>query len=252
VTKPFLFEGPRRKKSAEMGIQKLQEHVDTLIIVPNDRLLGHVDKKTTMKEAFSVADDVLRQGVQGISDIIMQPGMINVDFADVRSVMKDAGVALMGLGKGSGAERARIAAQAATNSPLLETSIQGAKKLLVNITAGMDFTLNEAHEAMEYILQFADAEEAEIFMGHVLKEDQPDGEVFISILATGMSQLVNSKSVSKSMPITNGNLFGELLAQADPSPKMESLFEKPAPVGGQSDKPDLDIPSFLKSYGSDN
>ncbi|MCX6341768.1 MAG: cell division protein FtsZ, partial [Fimbriimonadales bacterium] len=158
VTKPFMFEGPKRRRLAHEGAEKLREFVDTLITVPNDRLLEFVGKKTTMNQAFAAADDVLRQGVQGISDIILLPGMINVDFADVRSVMKNAGVALMGLGTGVGEQRAKLAAQAAANSPLLETNIQGARKLLVNITAGSDFSIGEAYEAMEYILHFTDAE----------------------------------------------------------------------------------------------
>lgn len=185
VTKPFGFEGPKRKKLAHDGAEKLRDSVDTLITVPNDRLTEVVQRKATMQEAFAEADDVLRQGVQGISDIILLPGTINVDFADVRSVMSNAGVALMGLGRGVGDQRARLAAQAAANSPLLETNIQGAKRLLVNITAGDDFSIGEAHEAMEYILQFTDAEDAEIIMGHVRKENT-DGEVTITLLAAGM------------------------------------------------------------------
>ena len=185
VTKPFVFEGPKRRRLAEQGAQRLKDHVDTLITVPNDRLLTVVEKKTTMQQAFAAADDVLRQGVQGISDIIMLPGIINVDFADVRSVMSNAGVALMGLGRGVGDQRAKMAAQHAATSPLLETSIQGAKRLLVNVTAGPDFSLGEAHEAMEYILQFTDAEDADIIMGHVMR-DNPDGEVQVTLLAAGM------------------------------------------------------------------
>jgi len=138
VTKPFLPEGPRRKRQAEEGAARLKEHVDTLITVPNDRLLSFVERKTTMQDAFAAADDVLRQGVQGISDIILLPGIINVDFADVRSVMSDAGVALMGLGRGVGEQRAKIAAQQAANSPLLAPNIQGSNRLLVHITAGSD------------------------------------------------------------------------------------------------------------------
>ncbi|RYG75696.1 hypothetical protein EON77_10855, partial [bacterium] len=141
--------------------------------------------QATLSEAFAQADDVLRQGVQGISDIITLPGIINVDFADVRTVMSDAGVALMGLGRGVGDQRAKIAAQAAAQSPLLETNIQGARRLLVNITAGHDFSLGEIHDAMEYILQFTDAQDAEIIMGHVLR-DSDGGEVQITLLAAGM------------------------------------------------------------------
>lgn len=196
VTKPFGFEGPKRRRLAQEGAEKLRSFVDTLITVPNDRLLEFVGKKSTMNQAFAAADDVLRQGVQGISDIILLPGMINVDFADVRSIMSNAGVALMGLGTGVGEQRAKLAAQAAANSPLLETNIQGARKLLVNITAGSDFSIGEAHEAMEYIMSFTDAEEAEIIMGHVLRET-PDNEVQITLLAAGMNlgnETVQSKS----------------------------------------------------------
>lgn len=187
VTKPFLFEGPRRKRLASDGADQLMGHVDTMITVPNDRLLQVVDKKTTMQQAFAAADDVLRQGVQGISDIILLPGVINVDFADVRSVMSNAGIALMGLGTGKGDQRAKNAAQSAANSPLLETSIKGARRLLVNVTAGADFSIGEAHEAMEYILQFTDAEDADIIMGHVMR-DNPDNEVQITLLAAGMGR----------------------------------------------------------------
>ena len=187
VTKPFTFEGARRNRLAAQGAAVLKEHVDTLITVPNDRLTDFVARQATLSEAFAQADDVLRQGVQGISDIITLPGIINVDFADVRTVMSDAGVALMGLGRGVGDQRAKIAAQAAAQSPLLETNIQGARRLLVNITAGHDFSLGEIHDAMEYILQFTDANDAEIIMGHVLRESaETQGEVQITLLAAGM------------------------------------------------------------------
>ncbi len=186
VTKPFTFEGARRNRLAAQGAAVLKEHVDTLITVTNDRLTDFVARQATLSEAFAQADDVLRQGVQGISDIITLPGIINVDFADVRTVMSDAGVALMGLGRGVGDQRAKIAAQAAAQSPLLETNIQGARRLLVNITAGHDFSLGEIHDAMEYILQFTDAADAEIIMGHVLREGDVAGEVQITLLAAGM------------------------------------------------------------------
>ena len=234
VSRPFMFEGPRRRKVAEEGTQKLREQVDTLIVVPNDRLLSLVDKRTTMQQAFITADEVLKQGVQGITDIIMMPGMINVDFADVRSVMKDAGVALMGLGKGVGSDRARLAAEAAANSPLLETTIQGAKKLLVNITAGADFSLTETHEAMEYLLKFADAAEAEVFMGHVYKEDLQD-EIYMCLVATGMD--------SESVLLQNRteNLPGKaIISQKAEDQKTEGVA-----------KDSFDIPNFLKNYISD-
>lgn len=185
VTKPFGFEGPRRRRVADEGAERLREHVDTLITVPNDRLLDCVEKKATLTEAFEAADDVLRQGVQGISDVILVPGVINVDFADVRSVMSNAGIAMMGLGRARGDSRAKVAAEAAANSPLLETNIEGAKRLLVNIASGSGFTLAEADEAMEYLLQFTDPEVADIIVGHVCKEELGD-EVRITLMAAGM------------------------------------------------------------------
>lgn len=237
VTKPFLFEGPRRKRQAEEGAARLKGHVDTLITVPNDRLLSVVERKTTMQEAFAAADDVLRQGVQGISDIILFPGIINVDFADVRSVMSNAGVAMMGLGTGIGDQRARIAAQAAANSPLLETTIQGATRLLVNISAGSDFSIGEAHEAMEYIIQFADLNDADIIMGHVLRESD-NNEVKITLLAAGME-------VGKSRQIGSEDVF--FGSQSTPQSAVVQGSTAPqtaAPI--QLDEIDLDIPTFLR------
>ncbi|MGV3614460.1 MAG: cell division protein FtsZ [Fimbriimonas sp.] len=252
VTKPFLFEGPKRRRLAEEGALRLQAHVDTLITVPNDRLLGFVEKKTTMQQAFAAADDVLRQGVQGISDIILLPGIINVDFADVRSVMSNAGVALMGLGRGVGDQRAKMAAQHAANSPLLETNIQGARRLLVNVTAGPDFSIGEAHEAMEYILQFTDAEDADIILGHVMR-DNPDGEVMITLLAAGMDpQRITVAKQEKAA-------YVEPAAQAQPAPQVAAPqieveparpVQPPAPTPIQLDELDLDIPTFLRRQRS--
>jgi cell division protein FtsZ len=230
VTKPFLFEGPRRKKLAEEGAARLKEHVDTLITVPNDRLIDFVEKRTTMQQAFASADDVLRQGVQGISDIILLPGVINVDFADVRSVMTNAGVALMGLGKGVGEQRARMAAQHAATSPLLETNIEGAKRLLINITAGADFSIGEAHEAMEYVLQFCDSDDADIIMGHVMKDNQ-DGEVQITLLAAGMDPSATYE------PRQTDVFMSQPATRTDTAPQ-------PTPI--QLEELDLDIPSFLR------
>jgi cell division protein FtsZ len=186
VTRPFGFEGARRRKLAEAGVTALMGRVDTMITIPNDKLLSVVEKKTTLGDAFRVADDVLRQGVQGISDIITIPGQINVDFADVRAVMSNAGPALMGIGYGVGEHRAIQAAQAATSSPLLEQTIHGAKGLLVNITSNVDLTLTEATEALQYIQSLCDEEEANIYFG--LVEDKGlDREVRITVLATGFN-----------------------------------------------------------------
>jgi cell division protein FtsZ len=239
VTKPFLFEGPRRKRLADEGAAKLKVQVDTLITVPNDRLLGVVEKKTTMQQAFAAADDVLRQGVQGISDIILLPGIINVDFADVRSVMSNAGVALMGLGRGVGDQRAKMAAQHAANSPLLETNINGAKRLLVNVTAGPEFSIGEAHEAMEYILQFTDADDADIIMGHVMR-DSTEGEVQITLLAAGM----DSEGTNTARNRHDTEVFDQSGSSRGATPAPSQLGGPGMPI--QLDEIDLDIPTFLR------
>jgi cell division protein FtsZ len=186
VTKPFAFEGPRRGRLAENGVTSLVGRVDTMITIPNDRLLDVVERKTTFLDAFGVADDVLRQGVQGISDIITVPGQINVDFADVKAVMTDAGPALMGIGYGIGDQRALQAAQQATSSPLLEQSIHGARGLLVNITSSEDLTLSEVSEAMAYIHSLCDEEDANIFFGTVV-DPTLSNEVRFTVLATGFT-----------------------------------------------------------------
>jgi cell division protein FtsZ len=246
VTKPFLFEGPRRRRLAEEGADRLRKHVDTLVTVPNDKLLSVVEKKTTMQQAFAAADDVLRQGVQGISDIILLPGMINVDFADVRSVMSNAGVALMGLGKGTGENRAQMAAQMAAESPLLETSISGAKRLLINITAGADFSIGEAHDAMEYILQFADPNDADIIMGHVMRESAGD-EVTVTLLAAGMDN-VRPKS-NRDTGVFYSTPPQPTVAPAPTSEPSQASAAPPAmssPAPVELDDIDLDIPTFLR------
>lgn len=183
VTKPFSFEGRRRQGQAEIGTAKLKEKVDTLITIPNDRLLQVADKRTSMMDAFRIADDVLRQGVQGISDLIAVPGLINLDFADVKTIMTDTGSALMGIGYGSGDNRAVSAAEAAIKSPLLETSIEGAKGVLLNITGGPSLGLLEVNEAAAIISDAVDPE-ANIIFGAVIDEAFQD-EVRVTVIATG-------------------------------------------------------------------
>lgn len=185
VTKPFSFEGRMRMMMAEKGINELKERVDTLITIPNDRLLQVVDKKTGLIDAFRVADNVLRHGVQGISDIITTPGKINVDFADIQCVMRNAGSALMGIGVGTGEQRAVEAAKAAISSPLLEATIEGAKGVLFNITGGEDMSLLEIHEAAEIISKSVDPD-ARIIFGAVVDE-RIEGEIRITVIATGFS-----------------------------------------------------------------
>ena len=185
VTKPFSFEGNRRRMVAEDGIAHLKEKVDTLLVIPNDRLLSICDHKATREAAFRTADDVLRQGIQGISELITVPGEINVDFADVRAIMNEAGPALMAIGRGTGENRAVDAARAAIYSPLLDVSIDGARGVLFNITGGNDLTLYEINEAAEIIAKAADPD-ANIIFGSVT-DPKMDGEVKITIIATGFS-----------------------------------------------------------------
>ena len=183
VTKPFVFEGEKRKRIAEEGVEELTEHVDTLITIPNDRLLQTIEKKTTMLDAFSVVDDVLKQGVQGISDLITIHGLINVDFADVKMIMANAGSALMGIGMGSGENRAVEAARKAINSPLLELSINGAKGVLFNVTGGNDLGMFEIDEAAKVITEAVD-HDANIIFGAVI-DPSLSNELKITVIATG-------------------------------------------------------------------
>jgi cell division protein FtsZ len=183
VTRPFTFEGRKRALQSDKGIEDLKSKVDTLIIIPNDRLLQVVDKKTSINEAFRIADDVLRQGVQGISDLISVPGLINLDFADVKTIMTETGTALMGIGSAQGENRASEAARIAISSPLLETSIEGARAVLLNITGGPGLGLFEVNEAAEIIQQAADPE-ANIIFGAVIDESLDD-EVRVTVIATG-------------------------------------------------------------------
>ncbi len=183
VTKPFSFEGRRRAAAAEEGIRSLREQVNTLITIPNDRLLQLVDRSVSMIEAFRVADDVLRQGVQGIADLITVPGLINLDFADVRTVMAEAGSALIGIGVASGEDRAVRAARTAISSPLLETSMEGARGVLLNVTGGLDLGLVEVNEAAQIIAEAADPD-ANIIFGAVIDDGLKD-EVRITVIATG-------------------------------------------------------------------
>lgn len=191
VTRPFAFEGRKRTLQAEEGIKMLKEKVDTLIIIPNDRLLQVADKKTTMLEAFRVADDVLRQGVQGITDLITVPGLINLDFADVRTIMVGAGSALMGIGEASGENRSIEAAKAAISSPLLEDSIEGAKGVLLNVSGGSDLGLFEVNEAAEIITAAAHPD-ANIIFGAVVDDSLGD-EVRVTVIAAGFDQRRQSK-----------------------------------------------------------
>jgi cell division protein FtsZ len=183
ATKPFAFEGEKRRRNAEMAIENLRKAVDTLIIIPNDRLLQTIDRQTPLLEAFKVADDVLRQGIQGISDLITVHGLINLDFADVKAVMSNAGTALMGIGRASGDNRAILAAQQAIESPLLEVSVDGARGILFNVIGGNDMTMHEINSAAETVTAAADSEATVIF-GATVSPDL-EGEIIVTVVATG-------------------------------------------------------------------
>ena len=226
VTKPFMFEGRKRMQQAERGIDNLRAVVDTLVTIPNDRLLHIADKKTTMLEAFRLADDVLRQGVQGISDLIAVPGLINLDFADVKTIMLEQGLAHMGIGRGAGENKAEDAAKQAISSPLLETSIEGAKGVLLNITGGPDLGLQEVNTAAELIQNSADPE-ATIIFGAVIDENLKD-EIIITVIATGFDKIPDLKKP------------GKILDASEASTAMKN------PVKPVEEDDGLDIPIFLK------
>ena len=232
VTRPFEFEGAQRMRAADEGIARLREVVDTLIVIPNERLLATVEKRTTVLEAFREADNVLRQGVQGITDLITIPGLINLDFADVRTVMSDAGSAMMGIGASTGESRAVDAAQAAIESPLLEDTIEGATGILLNITGGSELGLFEVNDAAEIVHSAAD-KNANIIFGAVLDESMGE-EVRVTVIATGFDQ-----ASGRSRPRS---------ARADASDRAPRRDRSPRPLSSDTkiSDDDLDIPAFLK------
>jgi len=235
VTRPFTFEGRRRTSQAEEGISALQTRVDTLIVIPNNKLLSVIDEQTPVQDAFRVADDILRQGVQGISDIITIPGLVNVDFADIRAVMADAGSALMGIGTASGKSRAAEAATAAISSPLLESSIQGAQGVVFNITGGSDMTLHEVNTAAETIYEGVDPN-ANIIFGAVIDDEKMEGEIRITVIATGFSREEDGNSQSEKKEVK------EAKAPAKSQTSSASSSQKQA----SSEERGLDIPDFLQ------
>jgi cell division protein FtsZ len=226
VTRPFAFEGRKRAEQAERGIDQLRDRVDTLIVIENDRLLQVVERQTSVVEAFRMADDILRQGVQGITDLITEPGLVNLDFADVRTIMRDAGSALMGIGRASGENRAAEAARSAVSSPLLEASIEGATGILLNVTGGSDIGLFEVNEAAEVVTGAAD-QNANVIFGAVI-DDSIGGDVQVTVIATG---------------------FG---GQSRRRRRREApALDRPAPAAAASEGFDvsqdvLDVPSFLR------
>jgi cell division protein FtsZ len=222
VTRPFSFEGRKRAEQAQLGISELQDKVDTLIVIPNDRLLQVVEKQTSVMEAFRMADDVLRQGVQGITDLITIPGLVNLDFADVRTIMREAGSALMGIGEAEGPNRAAEAARSAVSSPLLEASIEGATGILLNISGGPDVGLFEVNEAAEVVTGAAD-QNANVIFGAVIDESL-GGSVRVTVIATGFGE--RPRRERRERP------------EEAPSEGERKSFELPSDV--------LEVPSFLR------
>lgn len=233
VTKPFTFEGKKRLAQAERGIESLKSKVDTLIVIPNDKLLQIIDRKTSMSEAFLMADDVLRQGVQGISDLITVTGTVNLDFADVKTIMLNTGMAHMGTGRASGENKAEDAAKEAIQSPLLETSIEGARGVIINITGGEDLGLQEVNTAAELIQRSVDPE-ANIIFGTVIDPNMND-EIKITVIATGFDQQEDMKS-----PILDS------LGGTGTKPWEKKVSSIPSSQDLSSSQNDLDIPSFLR------
>lgn len=222
VTKPFIFEGKVRIKQALEGIKNLQDKVDALIVIPNDKLLEISDKKMTVLDSFKLADEVLRQAVQGVTDLILRPGLINVDFADVRAVMSNAGSAIMGIGEASGEDRAVMAAKAAINSPLMETPMQGAKGILFNVTGGNNVGIHEIKEAAQVITEAA-AEDAIIIWGHVL-DPEMDDKLQITVIATGFSPISQQSETSRGKSMSGKKRSRVDLEEAEVKVPEEDLF----------------------------
>ncbi|WP_026674366.1 cell division protein FtsZ [Alkalihalobacterium bogoriense] len=241
VTRPFTFEGRKRSGQAALGISSLKEKVDTLIVIPNDRLLEIVDKNTPMLEAFREADNVLRQGVQGISDLIAVPGLINLDFADVKTIMSDKGSALMGIGIATGENRAAEAAKKAISSPLLETSVDGAQGVLMNITGGTNLSLYEVHEAAEIVSAASDPEVNMIF-GSVINENLKD-EIVVTVIATGFEEIDASNPAQLQRPAQKVNQQVQKEEKVSQEPRFQSSQQQSS--GEQMDT--LDIPTFLRN-----
>ncbi|WP_017811789.1 MULTISPECIES: cell division protein FtsZ [Paenibacillus] len=244
VTRPFTFEGRKRFSQAELGIEALKEKVDTLIVIPNDRLLEIVDKKTPMLEAFREADNVLRQAVQGISDLIAVPGLINLDFADVKTIMTERGSALMGIGEATGENRAAEAARKAIMSPLLETSIEGARGVIMNITGGNNLSLYEVNEAAEIVISASDPEVNMIF-GAIIDENLKE-EIKVTVIATGFEHkpaqpMQPARRPSASQPQGQQPTSSEAPAE-EKAPSQRQFSNNQQPSGDQ-----LDIPTFLRN-----
>ena len=245
VTKPFNFEGKKRMANAEKGIEELKKNVDTLVIIPNQKLLSVIDKKTSMKDSFKKADEILQQGVQGISDLICNAGEINLDFADVKTVMANKGVAHMGIGRGTGENKAEIAAKAAIQSPLLETTIDGAKYILINFCGDENLGLFDVADAADLIREAIDPD-AEIIFGTTINEDLHD-EVIVTVIATGLDDSDNYRTPA---PAKEAAVAPAEEVEAKPETVEEAPKHRAVFAADDADKFELDIPSFLRGRGT--
>ncbi|MBE4908812.1 cell division protein FtsZ [Bacillus luteolus] len=244
VTRPFTFEGRKRAGQAAGGIAAMKEGVDTLIVIPNDRLLEIVDKNTPMLEAFREADNVLRQGVQGISDLIAVPGLINLDFADVKTIMSNKGSALMGIGMSTGENRAAEAAKRAISSPLLETSIDGAQGVLMNITGGTNLSLYEVQEAADIVASASD-EEVNMIFGSVINENLKD-EILVTVIATGFNDIDTTSSKPVRPAINTTKQASTTTRETKRDDSSNEYQSRPTKESSQNDEA-LDIPAFLRN-----
>jgi len=247
ITKPFSFEGAKRAELAEAGLSQLLENVDTMITIPNDRILQIADKKTSLVDAFALADDVLKQGIQGISELITVHGLINVDFADVKAIMKDAGSALMGVGNASGENKAVDAAKAAINSPLLEISIDGAKGILFTVTGGPSLSMNEVHEAAKVVTESAD-DNAKIIFGAVIDPNMKD-EIKVTVVATGFSddQQILQTGNSSSSFLAGGSISkSDIFVDNDKNSEDDLDFDSNDRNEDNSSEDELDVPAFIR------
>jgi cell division protein FtsZ len=246
VTKPFSFEGQHKMRIAEAGLEELRQSVDALIVIPNDRLLATIDKETSAKNAFAMCDDILKSAVEGISDLITMPGIINIDFADVRAIMESAGGALMGIGRASGEKRAEEAAKMAINSPLLEVSINGAKGVLFSIAGGDDLTMFEIHDAAKFITESVDPN-AKIIFGTVRDEKLKKGEIKITVIASGFPDGFMKKNLfgEKGEEEGKGKIFNSMFGKEKGEKKEDEPEEKKQNVIDDEDEWGA-VPAFLR------
>ena len=243
VTRPFAFEGSQRTRLAEAGLENLRDKVDTLITIPNNKLLQTIERNTSLMDAFKVADDVLRQAVQGISDIIVTPGLVNVDFADLKAIMKGAGNALMGIGRAQGEDRAVEAARAAIGSPLLEISIDGARGVIFNVSGGADLSMQEINEAAKIVTDAIDPQ-AKVIFGAVTDDKLKKGEVKITVIAAGFGDggMIRKEERSERMEIKSE----PVMMEEKPKPVKKASFSSQVSPIQQAEEDEWDIPAFIR------